>query len=128
MSNQLPELIEYRISRSKETFEEAQLLASENHWNAVANRLYYSCFYMVNALLIKNDLSFLSHNGVKTEFHRSFVKKGLVTKDSGKTYSRLFNLRQEGDYIDFQRFNQEDIEPFIEDVKTFLNEIESIIR
>jgi len=128
MTNDKQELIEYRISRSKETFEEALLLADNNHWNAVANRLYYSCFYIVNALLIKNDLSFSSHNGVKTEFHKSFVKKGIVTMDSGKIYSRLFNLRQEGDYIDFQRFDGKDIEPFIEDVRSFLNEIESILK
>jgi uncharacterized protein (UPF0332 family) len=128
MSNDKQELIEYRISRSKETFEEALLLASNNHWNAVANRLYYSCFYIVNALLIKNDLSYSSHNGVKTEFHKSYVKTGIVSMDSGKIYSRLFNLRQEGDYIDFQRFDGKDIEPFIEDVRSFLNEIESILK
>jgi uncharacterized protein (UPF0332 family) len=128
MSKDKQELIEYRISRSKETFEEALLLASNNHWNAVANRLYYSCFYIVNALLIKNNLSFSSHNGVKTEFHKSFVKTGIIKMDSGKIYSRLFNLRQEGDYIDFQRFDGKDIEPFIEDVRNFLNEIESILK
>jgi len=128
MSNDKQKLIEYRISRSKETFEEALLLAGNNHWNAVANRLYYSCFYIVNALLIKNDLSFSSHNGVKTEFHRTFVKTGIVTFDSGKTFSRLFNLRQEGDFIDFQRFDGKDIEPFIEEARRFLIEIEAIIK
>jgi uncharacterized protein (UPF0332 family) len=128
MINDKQELIGYRVSRSKETFDEALLLASNNHWNAVANRLYYSCFYIVNALLIKNDLNFSSHNQVKGEFQRSFVKTGLVSIASGKIYSRLFNLRQEGDYIDFQRFDSKDIEPFIEDVRKFLIEIESILK
>jgi uncharacterized protein (UPF0332 family) len=95
MSNK--ELVEYRISRARETLNEAILLANGDHWNAVANRLYYTCFYLVNALLIHNDLSFKSHNGVKTEFHRSFVKTEKITLDSGKLYSRLFNLRHEGD-------------------------------
>lgn len=128
MTDNKQELIDYRISRAKETFEEALLLAHEKHWNAVANRLYYSCFYIVNALLIKNDLSFSSHNGVKSEFHKSFIKTGKVSMDLGKTYSRLFNLRQEGDYIDFQRFDASDIEPFIEDVRSFLDNIEQIIK
>lgn len=128
MNNEKQELIGYRISRSKETYEEALLLAKNNHWNAVANRLYYACFYIVNALLIKNDLNFSSHNGVKTEFHKSFVKTGIVSLELGKIYNRLFNLRQEGDYIDFQRFDGGDIEPFIEDVGRFLSEIEFILR
>ena len=99
MSNE--ELVKYRFSRAKETYDEAILLASGDHWNAVANRLYYSCFYLVNALLIQNDLSFNSHNGVKTEFHKSFIKTGIIPIEFGKLYSRLFNLRQEGDYADF---------------------------
>lgn len=121
-------LVDYRISRSKETYDEALLLATKFHWNTVANRLYYSCYYMVNALLIKNNLDYSSHNGVKTEFHKSFVKIGLVSIDTGKIYSRLFNLRHEGDYIDFQRLEDKSVEPFIQDVATLLSEIESLIN
>ncbi|MBN2135616.1 MAG: HEPN domain-containing protein [Acidobacteria bacterium] len=98
MSNE--ELVKYRFSRAKESYDESILLASGDHWNAAANRLYYACFYLVNALLIQHDLSFTSHNGVKTEFHRFFVKTDKITIKSGKLYSRLFNLRQEGDYVD----------------------------
>ena len=126
MSNE--EIVKYRFSRAKETYDEAILLASEDHWNAVANRLYYACFYLVSALLIQNDLSFNSHNGVKTEFHRSFVKTEKTTIKSGKLYSRLFNLRQEGDYADFKRFEKEDIEPFIADVKEFFLDIERLLE
>jgi len=123
----LNELIKYRHSRSLETYEEALMLAREEHWNAVANRLYYSCFYLISALLLQNGANFSSHNGVKTEFHKKYIKTGIVTKQSGKTYSRLFNLRQEGDYLDFKRLNEEDVYPFIEDVNSFISEISKII-
>ena len=33
-------------------FEDANLLAKNDRWNAVINRLYYACFYAVIALLI----------------------------------------------------------------------------
>ena len=122
------ELVKYRFSRAKESFDEAILLANGDHWNAVANRLYYACFYLINALLIHNDLNFKSHNGVKTEFHRSFVKTEKISIKSGKLYSRLFNLRHEGDYADFKRFEKEDIEPFIADVEKFFLEIEKLLE
>lgn len=121
------ELVRYRYSRAQETYEEANLLAAEDHWNAVANRLYYSCFYLVSALLIQNELSFSSHNGVKNEFHRSYVKTEKIRFESGKLYSRLFNLRQEGDYADFKRFEQADIEPFLAEVREFILEIEKLL-
>ena len=128
MNEEVNDLIGYRISKSKECFEEALLLAQYEHWNTVANRLYYSCYYLVNALLIKNEIVASSHNGVKTQFHNSFVKKGKVSLESGKLFNRVFNLRQEGDYIDFQKFKREEIEPFILAVSEFISEIERIIN
>ncbi|MBW6499594.1 MAG: HEPN domain-containing protein [Bacteroidales bacterium] len=121
------ELIKYRIARANETLKEARLLADAGYWNAAANRLYYACFYLVNALLISRKLSFNSHNGVKTEFNRTFVKSGLVSMESGKCYARVFNLRQEGDYIDFKRFEKQDIDPFFEEVQAFFKEVTPLI-
>lgn len=122
------DLVKYRYSRAVETYEEALLLASKNHWNAVANRLYYSCFYIVNALLLQSNIEFSTHNGVKTEFHKSFVKPKIVTKNAGKVYSRLFNLRQEGDYLDFKRLEKAEVEPFINDVKEFISEVSKLLN
>lgn len=52
----LGDLIKYRIARASETLAEAKLMAKSGHWNTCINRLYYSCFYSVNALLIKHIL------------------------------------------------------------------------
>ena len=122
------ELISYRLSRAFETYEEAIILARESHWNTAANRLYYACFYAVSALLLKNGLSISTHNGVKTEFHKSFVKTGNISKQSGRTYSRLFNLRQEGDYLDFKRLEKEDIDPYFQEAKDFIAVITTLIN
>ena len=119
------ELIKYRHQRALETYEEAEILAKENHWNAAANRLYYSCFYAVSALLLKSGLSISTHNGVKTEFHKSFVKTGIISKQSGRTYSRLFNLRLEGDYLDFKHLEKADVDSFFSETNEFIAEISS---
>ncbi len=122
------ELIKYRYLRALETCEEAIILARENHWNTTANRLYYTCFYAVSALLLKKGFSISTHNGVKTEFHTSFVKSGIIPKQLGRTYSRLFNLRQEGDYMDFKRLEKEDIDPFFQEAKEFIAFITTLIN
>lgn len=122
------ELIKYRISRALEAYEEALILSKENHWNTAANRLYYSCFYITSALLLQKGKRYESHKGVKSEFHRSFVKEGIISRESGKTYNRLFNLRHEGDYADFKRLTEEDISPFLKETKKFISEVESLIN
>ncbi len=122
------ELVKYRYSRALETLEEAVILNKEKHWNATANRLYYASFYAVSALLLKNGLTNSTHNGVKTEFHKNFVKTGIISKQSGRTYSRLFNLRQEGDYMDFKRLEKEDVDLFFPETKALIAEITSLLK
>ena len=120
MSYSKEELIQYRVKRAFETLAEANLLAKEKHWNTVANRLYYSCYYAVAALMVKNNLTAGTHSGVKIEFHKNYIKNGLIDEKYGKFYSSLFNKRQEGDYEDFMTFQEEDIRPMINTTEEFL--------
>jgi uncharacterized protein (UPF0332 family) len=60
-------------------------------------------------------------------FHKEFVKSERVSLETGKLYGRLFNLRQKGDYSDFQKFTQEEIYPFLANAQRFITEIEKII-
>lgn len=121
--DQLLDLIQYRLDRARETFEEALLMQSEEHWNTCANRLYYACFYAVTALLTRNGLSSSKHTGVKALFNQHFVKTGQVSRENGKLYNQLFEDRQEGDYVDFVLFDRETVEPWIPKVEQFIESI-----
>ena len=68
------EYVVYRLNLAKETFEAAKSLVKHNHWNSVINRLYYSCFYTISALLYKHDINAKSHSGIKHQFGLHFVK------------------------------------------------------
>jgi uncharacterized protein (UPF0332 family) len=99
----------------------------EEHWNTCANRLYYAAFYAVSALLAQEDYVASKHTGVKAIFNQHFVKTGVVTKENGRLYNRLFNLRQEGDYVDFVSFEAETIQPLIEETAAFIAKITTIL-
>ena len=128
MKRSKSDLINYRIQRAFESLDEAKILARKNHWNTVANRLYYSCFYIVNALFYKHDLITKTHSGTKSEFHKSFIKTGIFEKSMGKLYSELFDKRQEGDYQDFYSFERDEIEPIINSTEEFVIIIEKYIK
>lgn len=89
-------LIQYRLHRAEETYREALLMQRESHWNACANRLYYACFYAVNALLVKSSYASSKHTGVRSLFNQYFVKTGVISKELGTLYNELFEARQEG--------------------------------
>lgn len=74
------ELVRYRIERAEEAFKDAQLLANEERWNAAANRLYYSCFYIVSAYLVLKGIKSTTHSGLKSAFNQELIKSGFVNK------------------------------------------------
>ena len=88
------DLINYRLERAKDTILEAEKMAEIEHWNTCTNRLYYACFYAVNALLIANGLFSAKHSGVMGLFNLHFIKTGIIQKSSGRLFKKLFIYRR----------------------------------
>jgi uncharacterized protein (UPF0332 family) len=122
------DLILYRMDRAKETLEDARILADAGRWNACVNRLYYACFYAVSALLVRHGLSSSKHAGVRSLFNRQYVKTGKIPKDFARIYNDLFERRQEGDYIDFVRFEESQVLPWISKAEQLIGYITSLVE
>ncbi|OQY59303.1 MAG: HEPN domain-containing protein [Desulfobacteraceae bacterium 4572_88] len=120
-------LVKYRLERAKETVEDAKLLAKVGHWNPCVNRLCYSCFYAVTALLIQHGLSSSKHTGVRSLFNREFVRTEKIPKKMAMLYNDLFEKRQEGDYVDFVYFSESEIAPLIRQTEDFVNHMENTV-
>jgi len=128
MNRTKDDLVTYRIERAFDTLSAAKTLADSGYWNAVANRLYYACFYAVLALLAKNDMDTYTHKGVKIMLNQHFIKSGLIDVVWGKLYQKLFDNRNEADYEDFVDFNEEEIGVFIDDAEQFINVITALAK
>jgi len=125
MTGSKEELIKYRIARAKDTLEDALILAEKEKWNSNINRLYYSAYYAVIALLLSNDLKPSTHNGVKSNFSEHFIKPGIIPLKLGKMYSQLFAWRQKGDYDDLFDFDKENVQPYFAPVNELIEIIET---
>jgi uncharacterized protein len=122
------DLISYRLARANETMVDARILANAGRWNACVNRLYYACFYVVSALLARHGLSSSKHTGVRSLFNKHYVKTGKVPKDLARIYNDLFERRQEGDYIDFVRFQESQVLPWISEAEELIGHITSLVE
>jgi len=107
------DLVLYRMNRANEALEDARILADAGRWNACVNRLYYACFYAVSTLLVRHGLSSSKHAGARSLFNKQYVKTGRISKDLARIDNDLFERRQEGDYIDFVRFEESQVLPWI---------------
>lgn len=126
MTDTVEALVQYRLERARESLDEAALLAADGHWNTCANRLYYSCFYAVSALLARRGLAASKHTGVRALLGQHFVKTGEVSREHGAFYNDLFESRQESDYQDFYRANAETVSPWISQTADFIREIQRL--
>ncbi len=102
-------------------------MQQQGHWNACANRLYYAAFYAVSALLVKDGHLASKHSGVKALFNQHYVKPGVFDKEDGRFYSHLFDLRQEGDYIDFVILDANIVESLIEPTAVLIDKVRAVI-
>ena len=123
MKGSKEDLIKYRLKRAKDTYEDSQILAERQN----VNRLYYSAFYAVMALLLHSDLSPTTHNGTQSNFSEHFIKTGRIPIGFGKSYSQLFAWRLKGDYADLFDFEGERVMPYFEPVKQLIDLIEGMV-
>ncbi len=120
-------LIKYRISRSLDTFREAETMIKNGYWNASVNRIYYSCYYAVSGLLLRKSIETNSHKGIRQMFGLHFVQTGLVSKEDGRFFSDLYDRRQTGDYDDFILFDEDTVYKLHKQAEGFINRIVALL-
>ena len=121
------EFIKYRINKAEEVFNAAIVLYNAEQWNSAVNRLYYACFYIASALLLKRGIGAKSHNGVIAKFSEVAVRTGEVSAEAYRVYSKLLNWRTKGDYSDMFDFAKEDVDDVLQPTRHFLDKVKELL-
>jgi uncharacterized protein (UPF0332 family) len=122
------QLVAYRLTRAKETLQDAHLLAKEGGTpGSIINRAYYAMFYAVLALLTSLGKGSSKHSGTIALFDQLFVKTGKLPKDMSKAIHKAFDLRQIGDYRELIELDQEQAEDVLHSAEQFLGAVEKYL-
>ncbi|MCC8153035.1 MAG: HEPN domain-containing protein [Tannerellaceae bacterium] len=121
-------IVNNRIEKSKQTLNEAKRIIELELWPAAANRLYYAAYNIVTALLIKNGYTTQTHAGVIRLLGLHFIKPGIIPTEIGNIYTRLFELRQSGDYDDWRIIGEADVKLIEESAERFIQTIEKLLN
>ncbi|MCB2197504.1 MAG: HEPN domain-containing protein [Bacteroidetes bacterium] len=122
------EYVKNRIETAYKTFKAAKVLSENGFWNSAVNRLYYSVFYAVNAILVQNEIIAQSHSGVKSQFSLHFIKTGKLEKKYGKLLAELYDWRQKGDYESLYEFDSKSVLPLFDSVLEMIQVIEKELK
>ena len=121
-------LVKYRLEQANESVKAAQLLFENKLFTSAMNRIYYSMFYSVQALLVLNEKAFSKHGQVKGYFNKGFIKSGIFTKEFGKLFNTVFEYRQKFDYVDLLLPEEELISDYIGEARKFVDQISSFLN
>jgi uncharacterized protein (UPF0332 family) len=120
-------LIRLWLEKAHEALASAELELNAGHANFAVNRLYYACFYTVTALLLRDGKQFTKHSAIKSEFIRTYIKPGLVDVKWNKFYQKLFDDRQEGDYIPTAMFEASEVSTRIQQAHEFIGLVRGLL-
>jgi hypothetical protein len=86
------------IARARDSSTAARAIFGQGLYADAVSRAYYAAYHAVVALHTAYGKAVSSHAVVKASFHKDFVKTRVFGKESGRSFERLFDDRQLGDY------------------------------
>jgi uncharacterized protein (UPF0332 family) len=122
------ELITYRIDQAKSTAMEAEALLQKSMFRGSMNRIYYSMFYMLQALSLRYKFESSKHSQLLSWFNKTFIHSGKISVKYSKNLTKGYNLRTKGDYATVYTLEKEEVEGMFEEMKEFLQEIEHFLK
>lgn len=125
--NRRNQIVRYWWSKAEESIAAALRELDAGALAFAMNRVYYAAFYAVSAALLDRSLSFKKHSGVRSTFHREFIKTGFLDTEWGKFYDRVFEDRQEGDYIALIEFDRDYVQDHLGRCREFLTNLKPLI-
>ena len=66
------------LDKARDSLDAARILAASGHLDFAASRAYYTMFYVAQALLLDEGLTFSKHSATISVFGRDFAKTGRV--------------------------------------------------
>ncbi|MDE6255305.1 MAG: HEPN domain-containing protein [Muribaculaceae bacterium] len=105
------------IEKSCRNLDQAVKVAELGYWDLVANRLYYSIFHAVTALMLFDGIQTKSHKGTSAQFGKYYILTGRFPREAGILYSRLQTMREKADYQNVFILPEEEGVILIEEVK-----------
>ncbi len=115
------------LRKSQESLSAARLLLSQKHFDFAVSRAYYGMFYVVEALLLGDGLTFSKHSAVLSAFGKQFVKTGKAPEEFHQYLVEGHENRNISDYDTGPGLSKEQAEKQISHAEMFLQLAEKLL-
>jgi uncharacterized protein (UPF0332 family) len=116
------------LVKAGESLRAARLLLDGGYADIAASRAYYAMFYIAEAYLEGEGLSFSKHSAVISGFGNHFARTGRVPAEFHKALIAGFDARNEADYTLLPTVTPQEAEGLIAQGEAFLQRAEKDIE
>ena len=107
--------------KAQRSLEAAKGLIQQGFYDFAVSRTYYSMFYVAEALLDREGLSFSSHAAVISAFGQHLARNNIVPKEFHRQLIDAQAQRTRADYDANVSLTQQDAEDLIEQAQVFID-------
>ena len=115
------------INKAKDSLRASKILLKDEFFAFSVSRTYYSMFYLAEAILLSENLSFSKHSAVISAFGHHFVRTGKVSAKFHRYLLDGQNLRNAADYDTAANISKSEAETEIEHAQEFINFVENYL-
>jgi uncharacterized protein (UPF0332 family) len=108
------------LDKARQSINASQILVDQGFYNFAVSRGYYAMFYIAEALLDNEGMSFSSHSAVTSAFGRHITQAGKVPVEFHRYLIDAQTQRTLADYETDLSFSQEDAEEIIDRAEELL--------
>ena len=115
------------LLKARQSLSAAKVLLDNAYPDFATSRAYYTMFYIAEAFLAGEGMSFSRHSAVISAFGREFASTGKVPVKFHRFLIDAQDLKNAGDYGQLNAINAEQAEEQITHAEEFLELAESLI-
>jgi len=121
-----PEQVDLLL-KARQSVSAAKVLLANDYPDYATSRAYYSMFYVAEAFLMSDGMSFSSHAGVISAFGKYFARTGKVPIQFHRFLIDAQDLRNAGDYGQLNAISFDQADEQIVNAEKFLELAVNII-
>ncbi len=115
------------LRKAAESLRAAELLATNELFDFAASRAYYTMFYVAEAFLLNEGLTFSSHAAVISAFGRDLARTERVPVEFHRYLIDAQDLRNQGDYDIDSAITEAEANQLIAQAEQFLELAEGLL-
>jgi uncharacterized protein (UPF0332 family) len=104
----MTEAQEALLKKAAESLRASEHLAGAGYYEFAMARAHYTMFYLAQALLLGQGLTFKKHSSLLAAFGQYLVKPGIIPAHLHRNLITAYNARIESDYEPGGRFTAQD--------------------